>query len=196
MENEENFAEMLSKTVEFALAWKWIILSIILSSLIIGKSFIDRSTRNKQKQPMNQLTSHSEKSESDDWMAKFSKKLEVEQVIYSPKTSPHLFELGFKGKSNGQKPVTAPVEEQLRNAANIVLHNNDKNSVGQETNELLDSISIDGIDSTAMENSNSVDSESNPNMTEKNDQLELPDNQNLLTHYTKQVSLRDDDLDI
>ena len=145
---------------------------------------------------MNQLTSHSEKSESDDWMAKFSKKLEVEQVIYSPKTSPHLFELGFKGKSNGQKPVTAPVEEQLRNAANIVLHNNDKNSVGQETNELLDSISIDGIDSTAMENSNSVDSESNPNMTEKNDPLELPDNQNLLTHYTKQVSLRDDDLDI
>ena len=77
-----------------------------------------------------------------------------------------------------------------------MLNNNDKNSVGQETNELLDSISIDGIDSTAMENSNSVDSESNPNMTEKNDPLELPDNQNLLTHYTKQVSLRDDDLDI
>ena len=192
-ESDEGFAEIFSTTVEFALAWKWIILSIIASSLIIGKSFMDRSARNEQMQLINQISSQSGTSQSDDWMAKFSKQTEVEQIIESPKISSEQFEMGFKSKSSGQKPVTSPVEERLRDAAALVLDTHDKTSVVKEADELLDSISITGINSPAQENSKLELRDYNPNMTERNDPQNLLDDKKDVLDYTEQVPLPDDD---
>ena len=193
IESDEGFAEIFSTTVEFALAWKWIILSIIASSLIIGKAFMDRSARNEQSQLIDQLNNHSNTSHPDDWMAKFDKKTEVEQIIDSPTISPQRFEMGFKSKSSGQKPVTMPVEERLRDAAALVLDTHDKTSVVKEADELLDSISIAGINSPAQENSKLELKEYNPNMTERNDPQNLLGDNKDVQEYTKQVPLPDDD---
>ena len=101
--------------------------------------------------------------------------------------------MGFKSKSSGQKPVTMPVEERLRDAAALVLDTHDKTSVVKEADELLDSISIAGINSPAQENSKLELKEYNPNMTERNDPQNLLGDNKDVQEYTKQVPLPDDD---
>ena len=193
VDKDEGFAEILSTTVQFAMAWKWIILSILASMLIIGKAFFDRSVRNQEKRLINQLSSQSDKSQTDDWMAKFSKESRVEQKIESPKISAQRFESGFRSKSGGQKPVTSPVDEQLRNAAALVLDTHDKTSVVANADALLDSISVTGINSPAQENSKLELKDYNPNMTERNDPQNLLNDKKTGLDYTKHVPLPDDD---
>ena len=161
--------------------------------LIIGKAFTDRRDRKQQAELMNQFSNQSTTSQPDDWMAKFSKNTQVEQTIESPRISPQNFERGFKSKSSGQKPVTMPVEERLRDAAALVLDTHDKTSVVKEADELLDSINIAGINSPAQENSKLELTDYNPNMTERNDPQNLLNNKKTNNEFAKQVPLPDDD---
>ena len=126
-------------------------------------------------------------------MAKFSKESRVEQKIESPKISAQRFESGFRSKSGGQKPVTSPVDEQLRNAAALVLDTHDKTSVVANADALLDSISVTGINSPAQENSKLELKDYNPNMTERNDPQNLLNDKKTGLDYTKHVPLPDDD---
>ena len=195
-ETDEGFSEILSTTVEFVYAWKWILLSILASSLIIGKAFFDRRDRNQQMEFINQLGNQSSSPQQDDWMAKFSKKVETDTVIQSPTISPENFTRGFQNKSSGQKPITTPVDERLRDAANLVLDTHDKSTVVKEADELLDSITITGINSPAQENTKLEMKDYNPNMTERSDPQNLLNEKTSSQEYTKKVPLpENDDLD-
>lgn len=193
VETDDGLSKILSDSVEFALAWKWILLSILASMLIIGKAFTDRRDRKHQAELMSQFTNQATTSQPDDWMAKFNKNTRVEQTIESPRISPQNFERGFKSKSSGQKPVTMPVEERLRDAAALVLDTHDKTSVVKEADELLDSINIAGISSPAQENSKLELTDYNPNMTERNDPQNLLNDKKTNNEFAKQVPLPDDD---
>ena len=193
VDTEDGLTKILSDSVEFAFAWKWVLLSLLASMLIIGKAFTDRRDRKQQAELLNQFSNQSTSSQPDDWMAKFSKNTQVEQTIESPRISPQNFERGFKSKSSGQKPVTMPVEERLRDAAALVLDTHDKTSVVKEADELLDSINIAGINSPAQENSKLELTDYNPNMTERNDPQNLLNNKKTNNEFAKQVPLPDDD---
>ena len=103
VDTEDGLTKILADSVEFAFAWKWVLLSLLASMLIIGKAFTDRRDRKQQAELMNQFSNQSTSSQPDDWMAKFSKNTQVEQTIESPRISPQNFERGFKSKSSGQK---------------------------------------------------------------------------------------------
>ena len=87
-ETDDGLRKMHAESVEFALAWKWILLSILASMLIIGKAFTDRRDRKHQAELMSQFTNQATTSQPDDWMAKFNKNTQVEQTIESPRISP------------------------------------------------------------------------------------------------------------
>ena len=128
-------------------------------------------------------------------MAKFSKKVETDTVIQSPTISPENFPR-FQNKSSGQKPITTPVDERLRDAANLVLDTHDKSTVVKEADELLDSITITGINSPAQENTKLEMKDYNPNMTERSDPQNLLNEKTSSQEYTKKVPLpENDDLD-
>ena len=80
-ESDEGFTKILSTTVAFVEAWKWILLSILASSLIIGKAFVDRRVRNQQNESINQIGDQSNGPKQDDWMAKFNKGVETETAV-------------------------------------------------------------------------------------------------------------------
>jgi hypothetical protein len=161
--------------------------------LIIGKAFTDRRNRNNQAELMSQLRNQPAVSQPDDWMAKFTKSNKVEQNIESPRISPQNFERGFKRKSSGQKPVTIPVEERLRDAAALVLDTHDRTSVVKEADQLLDSINITGINSPLRENSKLELRDYSPNMTKRNDPQNLLNDRKVNNEFAKQVPLPDDD---
>ena len=193
VETDDGISKILADSIDFAKAWKWIFLSILASMLIIGKALTDRRDRNQQAELMTQLSNQPTTSQADDWMAKFSKNIQIEQTIQSPSISPQNFERGFKSKSIGQKPVTMPVEERLREAANLVLDAHDKASVVNEADELLDSINNIGINSPAEENSKLQLKDYNPNMTERNDPQNLLNEKKDENRFTKHLPLPDDD---
>ena len=195
-EADEGFTKILSTTVAFVEAWKWIILSILASSLIIGKAFVDRRVRNQQNEFVNQIGDQSNGPQQDDWMAKFNKEVETEPVIQSPTISPENFTRGFQAKSSGQKPITTPVDDRLRNAANLVLDTHDKSTVVKEADQLLDSITIAGINSPAQENSKLEMRDYNPKMTDRSDPQNLLNDNTRNEEYTDKVPLPEkDDLD-
>ena len=157
---------------------------------------MDRRDRNQQMEFINQLGNQSSSPQQDDWMAKFSKKVETDTVIQSPTISPENFTRGFQSKSSGQKPITTPVDERLRDAANLVLDTHDKSTVVKEADELLDSITITGINSPAQENTKLEMKDYNPNMTERSDPQNLLNEKTSSQEYTKKVPLpENDDLD-
>ena len=197
IEEEDGLVKIFAQTTEFISSWKWIILSVVASTLIIGKALRDRKLRTEQDDIFSQINNKDNKPEIDDWMSKFDKKNdETISTIESPQISPENFERGFKSKSIGQKPVTEPVNEKLRDAASLVLDTHDKSSVVKEADELLDSINAEGINSPAEENTKLEAQQYTSSMTQRNDPqnlLDEPDNDN---DYTKSVPLpEEDDLD-
>ena len=48
VDTEDGLTKILSDSVEFAFAWKWVLLSLLASMLIIGKAFTDRRDRNSK----------------------------------------------------------------------------------------------------------------------------------------------------
>ena len=200
VENEADedggWSEVFSNSIEIIDSWKWIIISIILSALIISKAFKDRHIRKQNDQLYSQLSSPPKLEHEDDWMSKFNRKEDDVKVIESPKISAQSFARNFNRKSAGQKPVLSPVDESLRNAASIVLDSHDKTVVVKEADELLDAINIDGINTPSKENTKLPTAEYNPNMTQRNDPQNLLNTKTNQQDYTKSIPLPDnDDLD-
>ena len=196
IDEDDGFVKILAQTTELIIAWKWIIISVAASTLIIGKALRDRKLRSEQNEIFGQIY-NKEKPETDDWMSKFDKKNdEIVSTVESPQISPENFERGFRSKSIGQKPVTEPVNEKLRDAASLVLDTHDKSSVVKEADELLDSINTEGINSPAEENTKLEAQKYTSSMTKRNDPQNLLDEQDNDNDYTKSVPLpEEDDLD-
>ena len=49
VDTEDGLTKILADSVEFAFAWKWVLLSLLASMLIIGKAFTDRRDRKQTK---------------------------------------------------------------------------------------------------------------------------------------------------
>ena len=96
----------IRQTTEFISSWKWIILSVVASTLIIGKALRDRKLRTEQDDIFSQINNKDNRPETDDWMSKFDKKNdETGSTIVSPQISPENFERGFKANLLGKNQL-------------------------------------------------------------------------------------------
>ena len=55
IEEEDGFVKIFAQTTEFISSWKWIILSVVASTLIIGKALRDRKLRTEQDDIFSQI---------------------------------------------------------------------------------------------------------------------------------------------
>ena len=79
----------------------------------------------------------------------------------------------------------------------MVLDNHDKTAVINTADELLDSITVEGINSPRIENNTLQTKQFTPSMTTRNDPQNLLGEKNKQQDYTKTVPLPDeDDLDL
>ena len=190
---QNNFAAILDDTISVIFAWKWVIISVMLSILFLRKAYNDRNVRKQDARLLAELNTSSYDKANDDWMRKFERKETADVRIDSPSISAEEFENSFKKKSAGTKQATEPVNEQLRNAASLVLDAHDKSARLNTADELLDSISLDGINELPVENNALQSKEFTPNMTSRNDPQNLLNSRETPSDYTKSVPLPDDD---
>ena len=195
--NEDDFFAKIETSIAVILAWKWVILSVLISGLFLRRAYNDRILRKQDAELLAGIANSDATKQGDDWMRKFERK-EVSAVkLDSPSISADEFTAGFKSKSAGIKTPTAPVNEQLRNAAELVLDNHDKTTVMNAADELLDSITVEGINSPRIENNTLQTKQFTPSMTTRNDPQNLLGEKNKQQDYTKTVPLPDeDDLDL
>ena len=194
--DEEGLTKIIGTSLSFLYAWKWIILSVIVSLMFIAKAFNDRRLR-EQENALLATTNNLENTKTfDDWMTKFERNKQEVQQINSPRISPEQFEAGFRSKSSGEKPVTKPVDEKLRDAASLVLDNHDKAAVISDADKLLDIINSKGIKTPHNENTMLDNQEYVSSMTQRSDPQNLLNETIETVEYTKSVPLpEDDDLD-
>ena len=140
-----------------------IIVAIILSGLIINRALKDRSIR-KEDEAMKRLLYQKQTPEKvEDWMDKFNQTKDTnKEVIQSREISAERFANAFKAHAGETKPVSAPIDSKLRDAASTVLDIHDKNQIIQSADQLLSSIESEGI---AKPNINNESLESKPNET-------------------------------
>ena len=136
-------------------------------------------------------------AEQDDWLAKFESKRVDTVAIESPEIASERFEKSFKNRAGEIKPVTAPIDEKLRDAAALVLDTHDKTTVKNEADELLTAIDAEGISQPVSENQKLPTAQYNPNMTMRSDPRNiLNEDKHVAEETTKSVPLPDqDDLD-
>ena len=194
----------LAKNVAYAFSilnsWKWIIISIMVSCVIVGKAYRDRKYRLQNTIDWHQEANRTESKPVDDWMAKFSREERPTVEDSAPQIPAEQFKLGFKQKSPGVKPVATPVDERLRDAAALVLDTHDKTNVIEEADTLLESINVDGINSIPQENTKLTSQDYVPSRTNRNDPQMLLNNATKSEDHVKSVPLPDepnavDDLD-
>lgn len=195
--NEDDFFAKIETSIAVILAWKWVILSLLISGLFLRRAYNDRILRKQDAELLAGLANSDATKQGDDWMRKFERKEVAAVTLDSPSISADEFTAGFKRKSAGIKTPTAPVNEQLRNAAELVLDNHDKTAVMNAADELLDSITVEGINSPRIENNTLQTKQFTPSMTTRNDPQNLLGEKNKQQDYTKTVPLPDeDDLDL
>ncbi len=190
---QSTFPAILDDAITLIFAWKWVIISVVLSLLFLKKAYSDRNLRNQDARLLAGLNQAQDDKANDDWMRKFERKEAIDVPIDSPSISAEEFENNFKKKSAGTKQATEPVNEQLRNAASLVLDAHDKAAKVNTADELLDSISVRGINEPRVENNALQSKEFTPSMTTRNDPQNLLSSRDISPDYTKSVPLPDDD---
>ena len=85
------------------------------------------------------------------------------------------------------------MNEQLRNAASLVLDAHDKTAKLNTADDLLDTINLRGINEPRVENNALQSEESTSSMTNRNDPQNLLSSRGGPKDYTKSVPLPDDD---
>ena len=194
--DEEGLAKIIRTSLSLLYAWKWIILSAVVSLLFIVKAFNDRRLRDQEAALLVSINNVEYSQNSDDWMSKFDRKKPEKQQIIAPEISPERFEAGFRSKSSGVKPVTKPVDQKLRDAASLVLDNHDKAAVISDADKLLDSINSEGINTQPKDNAILNKQEYVSSMTQRSDPQNLLGETIETGEYSKSVPLpEDDDLD-
>lgn len=195
--NQNTLGDYIEITTDIIKSWFWIILSILASGLIINKAVRDRNNRLENQTMIDAINSANRSEEQDDWLAKFDSKKVEPTVIESPEMASERFERSFKNRAGQVKPITAPVDEKLRDAAALVLDTHDKTIVRNEADELLTAIDAEGISQPVSDNKKLPTAQYNPNMTMRNDPRNLlNEGEQTATEFTKSVPLPDeDDLD-
>lgn len=192
--NEKTLGDYVEITTEIVKSWFWIIISILASGLIINKALRDRNDRLENQTMIDTLNSANTSEKQDDWLAKFDSKREETTTIKSPEIASERFERSFKNRAGQLKPVTAPIDEKLRDAAALVLDAHDKTIVRNEADELLNAIDIGGIKQPVSDNEKLPAAQYNPKMTMRSDPRNiLSDGEQIATEFTKSVPLPDDD---
>jgi len=195
--NQKTLGDYVEITTDIVKSWFWIIISILASGLIINKAMRDRNNRLENQTMIDAINSANVSEKQDDWLAKFDSKKVEPVVIESPEMASERFERTFKNRAGQIKPITAPIDEKLRDAAALVLDTHDKTIVRNEADDLLNAIDLEGISQPASDNKKLPDAQYNPNMTMRNDPRNiLNDGEQTATEFTKSVPLPDeDDLD-
>ena len=134
-DNEENsniILDLVTSAITTIWAWKWILISVLISGIMINKSLRDRINRRKNVDQIHIKTV--ENSEPRDWMKDFDKSEGSKPIIVeSPTISTDNFTKIFESKGNLNKPVTEPVDSSIVGVANSVLSKNSNTSA--QTNE-------------------------------------------------------------
>jgi len=195
--NEKTLGDYVELTTDILKSWFWIIISILASGLIINKAVRDRSDRLENQTMIDTINSANTAEKQDDWLAKFGSKRVETTLIESPEIAAERFERSFKNRAGQLKPVTAPIDEKLRDAAALVLDTHDKSIVRNEADELLNAIDLGGINQPVSDNEKLPTAQYNPKMTKRSDPRNiLTDGEQIATEFTKSVPLPDeDDLD-
>lgn len=195
--NQKTLGDYVEITTDIVKSWFWIIISILASGLIINKAMRDRNNRLENQTMIDAINSANVSEKQDDWLAKFDSKKVEPVVIESPEMASERFERTFKNRAGQVKPITAPIDEKLRDAAALVLDTHDKTIVRNEADDLLTAIDSEGISQPVSENKKLPNAQYNPNMTMRNDPRNiLNDGEQIATEFTKSVPLPDeDDLD-
>ena len=195
--NEKTLGDYVEITVEIVTSWFWIIISVLASGLIINKALRDRSSRLENQTMIDALNTSNNPVKQDDWLAKFESRSVETVAIESPEMASERFARSFKNRAGEIKPVTAPIDEKLRDAAALVLDTHDKTIVRNEADELLTSIDAGGISLPVSDNQKLPATQYNPNMTMRSDPRNiLSDDNHVAAAPTKSVPLPDeDDLD-
>lgn len=195
--NEKTLGDYVEITVEIVTSWFWIIISVLASGLIINKALRDRSSRLENQTMIDALNTSNNPVKQDDWLAKFESKSVETVAIESPEMASERFARSFKNRAGEIKPVTAPIDEKLRDAAALVLDTHDKTIVRNEADELLTAIDAGGISLPVSDNQKLPATQYNPNMTMRSDPRNiLSDDNHVAAAPTKSVPLPDeDDLD-
>ncbi len=134
-DNEENsniILDLITSAITTIWAWKWILISVLISCIMINKSLRDRINRRKNLDQIHIKTVGN--SEPRDWMKDFDKSEGSKPIIVeSPTISTDNFTKIFESKGNLNKPVTEPVDSSIVGVANSVLAKNSNTSA--QTNE-------------------------------------------------------------
>ena len=120
-------------------AWKWIILAIMVSALMINKSLRDRQARMEEaalSRPPSDI-----QEQPEDWMAEFAnKKQPVPEIAESPQIPSEVFTGMFQAVGGERKPTAKAVDSQLVGAASTVLDHHDSMAVKTRLDSLASKI--------------------------------------------------------
>ena len=120
-------------------AWKWIILAVMASALMINKSLRDRQARMEEAALSRPPSNVQEQPE--DWMAEFAnKKQAVPEIAESPQIPSEVFTGMFQAVGGERKPTAKPVDSQLVGAASTVLDHHDSMAVKTKLDSLASEI--------------------------------------------------------
>ena len=120
-------------------AWKWIILAVMASALMINKSLRDRQARMEEAALSRPPSNIQEQPE--DWMAEFAnKKQAVPKIAESPQIPSEVFTGMFQAVGGERKPTAKPVDSQLVGAASTVLDHHDSMAVKTKLDSLASEI--------------------------------------------------------
>ena len=134
----------LSTTWDYIWAWKWILIAMVVSGMMIKKSLRDR--RDRLAEIARNTPPEKAVEEPEDWMAEFNnKRQEVPSPAASPEMPAEAFTGMFQAIGGERKPVSEPVNSQLVGAANTVLDHHDIASTKSKADNLVTDIAIGDV---------------------------------------------------
>ncbi len=191
----KSLSEVFEDGIQILSSWFWIIISLLASLLIVNKALKDRKYR-VEKQQLFDLANRENKLETqDDWLTKFEQSKKEPEKIISKEVSAKKFEQTFKMRTGTVKTSIEPVNEELRDAASLVLDTHDKTAVITEANKLLSTLSKEGMSLPNQNNDKLLPDEYITDRTQRSDPQRLIKKPSTPNDYVRSIPLPDDELD-
>jgi hypothetical protein len=140
----DSFGNALSTTWNLIWAWKWIVMAVAGSGLLVNKSLKDRRARLENSALLAPLVKEDETP--DDWLAEFSnKKQPVPAPVESMQVPGEVFTGMFRAVGGHSKPTAEPVDSVLVGAASTILDHHDTITVKARLDSLATEIASGDI---------------------------------------------------
>ena len=134
-----SLGNVISTTWNMLWAWKWVVMAVAGSGLMINKSLKDRRARLEDAALMAPLAKEDETP--DDWLAEFSnKKQPVPEPVDSMQVPGEVFTGMFRAVGGHSKPTAEPVDSVLVGAASTILDHHDTITVKARLDSLATEI--------------------------------------------------------